>query len=123
MQYWHKHQVNFFLHKYLSQLVKNIINLHLFAVQVQKSAVTPEKSSASSTKPVATPTKAPEPAAPRSPVVKQSPVKSPRKASLANSATRDNRAVNKENGENSVTSVRSKLQRLGKLYSGTEPSV
>lgn len=51
---------------------------------------------------------------------KQSPVKSSRKLSPPKTPTaRDpSKESNKENGDNQVSNVRSKLQRLGKLYSG-----
>ncbi|XP_043277611.1 anillin isoform X2 [Venturia canescens] len=53
-----------------------------------------------------------------SPAAKQSPAKSPRKTvSPAKIAVRENSLLNKENGNNAVTSARSKLQRLGHLYS------
>ncbi|XP_076748828.1 anillin-like isoform X2 [Xylocopa sonorina] len=46
-----------------------------------------------------------------------SPAKSPRKSVSKNVANENNQTVNKENGEVGLYNVRSKLQRLGKLYS------
>ncbi|XP_046586320.1 anillin isoform X1 [Neodiprion lecontei] len=51
--------------------------------------------------------------------VKQSPIKSPRKFSPTKIpiTTQEGKVSNKENGETQISGVRSKLQRLGKLYS------
>lgn len=49
--------------------------------------------------------------------VKQSPIKSPRKLSPTKTPIQEGKEANKENGENQISNVRSKLQRLGKLYS------
>lgn len=47
------------------------------------------------------------------------PVKSPRKSPVSKNAAPDNNGQsNKENGELETYNVRSKLHRLGKLYSG-----
>ncbi|XP_034176641.2 anillin-like isoform X1 [Osmia lignaria lignaria] len=46
-----------------------------------------------------------------------SPIKSPRKSVIKNNINERNEDKNKENGKIGVHSVRSKLQRLGKLYS------
>ncbi|XP_046734101.1 anillin isoform X3 [Diprion similis] len=62
-------------------------------------------------------------AAAKSPVkdspVKQSPIKSPRKFSPTKIpiSTQEGKESNKENGQNQISGVRSKLHRLGKLYS------
>lgn len=53
---------------------------------------------------------------------KQSPVRqqtqSPRKFSPVKTLAEESKEANKENGDNQISGVRSKLQRLGKLYSG-----
>ncbi|XP_076387570.1 anillin isoform X2 [Megachile rotundata] len=46
-----------------------------------------------------------------------SPVKSPRKSLVKNNSNENKEDINKENGKVGVHNVRSKLQRLGKLYS------
>ncbi|XP_012266853.2 anillin isoform X3 [Athalia rosae] len=49
--------------------------------------------------------------------VKESPAKSPRKTSPTKTPNQESKTANKENGESQISNVRSKLQRLGKLYS------
>lgn len=47
------------------------------------------------------------------------PARSPRKSPVSkSSASEDNEQADKENGEFGICNARSKLQRLGKLYSG-----
>lgn len=59
----------------------------------------------------------------KSPIIKitsdsKLPVKSPRKSPAKSSTSEGNEQADKENGEFGICNARSKLQRLGKLYSG-----
>ncbi|XP_023289978.1 anillin isoform X2 [Orussus abietinus] len=47
----------------------------------------------------------------------KSPSKSPQKLSISKESVNEGRGTNKENGDGPVSNIRSKLQRLGKLYS------
>lgn len=61
-----------------------------------------------------TPTKSPAKVS----IESTTPLKSPRKSVSKSIANENNEKVNKENGNVGINNVRSKLQRLGKLYSG-----